>query len=106
MPNAEIEQEIQQKNLNAPRVTPENLHAAIESVEIVKFVTQKGQTLRWAVLNMKNGFAVVGDPSCSVSPENDDEELGERIAIQNSQRAVWPLEGYALKQKLYAESLK
>lgn len=101
MNTPEIEQEIQAKGLNAPRVTPENLHKAIKDVEIVKHVSTSGQTLRWAVLTMQNGFAVTGKPSCSVSPENDNQELGEKIAIQNAQDEVWALEGYALKQKLY-----
>jgi len=101
MTDASIEQEIKEKGLNAPRVTLEGLHNKIDDVEIVKFISKTGQVLRWAVLTMENGFAVVGKPSCSVSPENDDPELGEKIAIQNSQDEVWALEGYALKQKLF-----
>jgi len=98
-----IEKEIKEKGLNAPRVTLDGLHDKIASVEIAKFVSKTGQVLRWAVLTMENGFAVVGKPSCSVSPENDDAQLGEKIAIKNSQDEVWVLEGYALKQKLFEE---
>lgn len=101
MNDNEVEQEIQDKGLNAPRVTLDNLHKKISDVEIVKHVSKSGQVLRWAVLTMENGFAVVGKPSCSVSSENDDTGLGEKIAIENSQDEVWALEGYALKQKLY-----
>ncbi len=100
-----IEQEITKKNLNAPRVTLDGLHEKIADVEISKFVSRTGQVLRWAVLTMENGFAVVGKPSCSVSPENDDAELGEKIAIVNSQNEVWALEGYALKQHLFEKGL-
>jgi hypothetical protein len=101
MKDQDAEKEIVEKGLNAPRVTLEGLHKKITDVEIVKHVTKTGQTLRWAVLTMENGFAVVGKPSCSVSPENDNAELGEKIAIDNSQCQVWELEGYALKQKLH-----
>jgi len=101
MNDKQIEQEIQEKGLNAPRVTLDNMHKAIKSVEIVKHVSIGGQVLRWAVLTMVNGFAVTGKPSCSVSPENDDQDLGEKIAVQNAQDEVWALEGYALKQKLH-----
>lgn len=101
MNDAEIEKEITDKGLNAPRVTLDGLHDKIEDVEICKFVSKTGQVLRWAVLTMQNGFAVVGKPSCSVSPENDNAELGEKIAITNSQDEVWALEGYALKDRLH-----
>jgi hypothetical protein len=96
-----IEQEIREKGLNAPRITLKGMHNKIAVIEITKFISITGQVLRWAVLTMENGFAVVGKPSCSVSPENDNAVIGEKIAIQNSQDEVWALEGYALKQKLF-----
>lgn len=101
MNDQEIEQEIQDKGLNAPRVTLDNMHKAIRDTEIVKHISKSGQVLRWCVLTMKNGFSVTGKPSCAVSPENDDQELGEKIALQNAQDEVWVLEAYALKQKMH-----
>lgn len=87
----QIEQELQEKSLNDPRVTLECMHRAIKSIEIVKHVSTTGQVFRWAVLTMVNGFAVAGKPSCSVSTENDDQDLGEKIAIQNAQDEVWDI---------------
>lgn len=101
MDDFEIEQKLQAKGLNAPRVTPEAVVANINNIEIVKYIAKSGQVLRWAVITMKNGFAVTGKPSASVSPENDDEEIGERIAIDNARNEIWPLMGYALKESLY-----
>lgn len=98
-----IEQEIQAKGLNAPRVTPQDIEANIVDTEIVKHVSKSGQVLRWAVLTTRNGFAVVGKPSCSVSSENDNAEIGEKVAISNSKEELWPLMGYALKEKLAGE---
>ncbi len=98
-----IEKEIQDKGLTAPRVTLDGLHDKIKGVEICKFVSASGQVMRWAVLQMENGFAVTGKPSCAVSSENDDQELGIKIAISNAQDEVWALEGYLLKQKLFEE---
>ncbi len=100
----QIEQEITEKGLSASRVKLDELHEKIVDVEVVKFVSKSGQVLRWAVLTMENGFAVVGKPSCSVSPKNDDIELGMKIAVQNSHDEVWELEGYALKQRLFEEN--
>lgn len=93
---------IQRKKLNAARVTPADLEANIHATEICTFRSFSGQTLRWAVITTKNGFAVTGRPSCSVSPENDDEEIGVRVAIENARSELWPLMGYALREKLAA----
>lgn len=102
MNDTQIEQEIQAKGLTAPRVTLDDLNSNIVHTEIVKHVSHSGQVLRWAVLTVKNGHAVHGEPSCSVSPENDNAEIGEKIAIDNARRALWPLMGYALKDRLSA----
>lgn len=95
-----IEQEILAKGLNAPRVTTDELEANIVDVEVVKHVSKSGQVLRWAVLTTANGFAVTGRPSCSVSSENDNAELGERIALTNAKAELWPLMGYELRSRV------
>lgn len=95
-----IEQEIQAKGLTAPRVTLADLEANIAGIEIVMHVAKSGQVLRWAVLTTRNGYAVTGRPSVSVSPENDNAEIGEMVAIENARGELWPLMGYALKEKL------
>ena len=95
-----LELEIQAKGLTAPRITPADLGANIVHTEIVKHVSRTGQVLRWAVLTTKNGFAVSGRPSASVSPENDCQDIGEAVAIENARNELWPLMGYALREKL------
>lgn len=84
----------------APRVTLADFDANIVDIEIVKHVAKSGQVLRWAVITTRCGFAVAGGPSASVSRENDSEELGTKFAIENARRALWPLMGYALKERL------
>lgn len=96
-----IEKQIQAKGLTAPRVTLSDLEANIVDTEILKHVSKTGQVLRFAILTTANGFAVVGKPSVAVSAENDNAEIGEKIAIENAKTEIWPLMGYALKQKLY-----
>lgn len=100
MNDKEIEQEIKDKGLTAPRVTPADITENIIHTEYVKHVSQGGQVLRWAVITTKNGYAVVGAPSVAVSPANDNEEIGQKIAFDNSKNALWPLMGYALKERL------
>lgn len=103
MTDARIEQEIQDKGLTAPRITPADIEANIVDREIVKHITKTGQVLRWAVLTTRNGFAVVGKPSCAVSSANDDADIGEKVAITNSREELWPLMGYELRSKLANE---
>lgn len=55
--------------------------------------------LTFCVLVLRNGFTVTGESACA-SPENFDAKLGRRIARQNAISKLWPLMGYALKEKL------
>lgn len=95
-----IERLIQSKGLNAPRLSPSDLKTNIVHSEIVKHTAVGGQVLRWAVITTKSGFAVTGRPSVAVSPENDDAEVGEKVASENAFQELWPLMGYALKEQL------
>ena len=58
--------------------------------------------LTFCVLVLRNGFTVTGESACA-SPENFDAELGRKIARQNAVSKMWPLMGYALKEKLHNE---
>ena len=93
----ETEQMIQDKGLNAPRLTPQLIDDAIESEEYYVF---PNSTLTICKLNLKNGFHTVGE-SASVSLENFDEEIGRKIARDNARDKIWVLEGYLLKEVLY-----
>jgi hypothetical protein len=55
--------------------------------------------LTFCVLVLRNGFTVHGVSACA-SPENFNAELGKRIARENAVREMWPLMGYALREKL------
>lgn len=98
-----IEDEIQAKGLTAPRVKPSDLDANIVHTEIVKHVAPSGQILRWAVLTTRNGFALTGKPSASASSENDNAEIGEKVAIENARSELWTLMGYELRTRLHAQ---
>ena len=102
--DAGIEQAIVAKNLTAPRVTPADIAENIAHIEYVKHVSKGGQVLRWAVITTKSGYAVVGNPSVAVSPANDTEEIGQAVAFENSKNEMWPLMGYALKERLSLEN--
>lgn len=96
-----IESEIQAKGLNAPRLTPENVDSVIVGEAYHVF---PGTTLTVCCLVLRNGFSVTGE-SAAVSIENFDEELGRKIARSNARNKIWMLEGYALRERLFAQSL-
>jgi hypothetical protein len=119
----QIEAEIQAKGLTAPRVTPADIEANIvsehyftaadgrlgaleqqhyvgrEKPEMGTYDLQPLHLLKFCVLVLSNGFTVTGESACA-SPENFDAEIGCKIARQNAVAKVWPLMGYALKERL------
>lgn len=116
--DAQIESEIQAKWLTNPRVTPADIEANISSEhyftarEAAEYgpgsrnllstptgLPQSLELLTFCVLVLKNGYTVTGESAC-VSPENFDEEIGRKIARANAVNKIWPLMGYALKEKL------
>ena len=113
----QIEQEIQDKGLNAPRLTPEIIDSKIVGVEYILTrdvcksdngveifdAPEPLQTLTFCILTLENGFTVTGESACA-SPENFDAEIGKKIAYQNAREKIWLLEGYLLKQRLKEQS--
>jgi hypothetical protein len=113
-----IEQEIQAKGLTAPRVTPGDIEANIASehyfmaadgyclvnashINALQTMPTSLGLLTFCVLILNNGFTVTGESACA-SPENFDAEIGRKIARANAVQKIWPLMGYALKERLSA----
>lgn len=114
--DAQIETEIQDKGLTAPRITPADIEANI--ISEVYFTAADGvyaaslganapstgnplSLLTFCVLVLRNGFTVTGESACA-SPENFDVEIGRKIARANAVQKIWPLMGYELRSKLAA----
>lgn len=93
----QIEQEIQDKGLTAPRITPEHIDNQIIGEQYFVF---PGTTVTICLLQLVNGFTVTGESACA-SPENFDEEIGRKIAREQARDKIWALEGYLLKDKLH-----
>ena len=112
-----IEREIQSKGLTAPRVTPADIEANIASEhyfvggdgiygaarkigdDSIQAFPESLDLLTFCVLVLRNGFTVTGESACP-SRQNFDAELGKKIARQNAVNKMWPLMGYALKERL------
>ena len=93
----EIEQEIQDKELTAPRLTPELIDSTIAEEDYYVF---PGAQLTVCCLTLQNGFTVTGESACA-SPENFNAELGKKIARGKARDKIWALEGYLLKNLLH-----
>ncbi len=57
--------------------------------------------LTLCIITMQNGFTVIGK-SAPASAANFDPEKGRLFAYEDAIRQLWPLEGYALREKLAA----
>ena len=99
MSDKEIETMIQDKGLTAPRVTLERVQEVIAKEEFFRLTG----TLTVCVLTLANGFTVTGESACA-SPENFNEEVGNKIARRNAEAKIWNLEGYLLMQRLSVAS--
>lgn len=98
--DADIEAEIMNKGLNAPRITNGWIDRCIREAQFHVF---PGTTTTVCCLTLANGFTVTGESACA-SPENFDEEIGRKIAAGNARDKIWALVGYLLKQALFESS--
>lgn len=93
----QVEQQIRDRGLTAPRVTPDTLDEKIQGEDYHVF---PGTTVTVCLLHLENGFTVTGESACA-SPENFDPELGRQIARRNAREKIWMLEGYLLRQRIH-----
>lgn len=106
----------------AHAVAPRVRLADIENAIVARFDTTADQAMRHAIwsskgdvevppildtlkllsiciLVMSNGFTVIGK-SAPASSENFDAEFGKKLAYEDAIRQLWPLMGFALRDRL------
>lgn len=125
MNDNDIQREIDAKAI-APRVTPADIESAIVSehyftaaegalgyyvsntdvdpIQSYQNLHQSLHLLTFCVLVLRNGFTVTGESACA-SPENFDTEIGSKIARENAVNKIWPLLGFALRQRLHEQRI-
>ena len=100
----EIEKEIQDKGLDAPRITYPKIQELMQKLTFEFLRTGQTGTICNAYLGT---FRVAQGYSASVSVENFDPEMGEKIAkencLKNSEDALWGFMGFALFKELNSE---
>lgn len=96
----------------APRVTLADLEANIAEKHFllgIQAVHAAGgfsrfasiDTLTLCLIATQNGFTIIGR-AAPAHPDNFDPELGRKLAYEDAVRQLWPLMGYALREKLGA----
>ena len=96
MNHKDIDKEVLEKGLIAPRITTDYLESLIVKEDYHVF----SDTTTVCALTLKNGYVVIGHSACA-SKENFDQELGRKISRSRAFDNIWPLEGYILKEKLF-----
>lgn len=77
-----------------PRVTLDSMKAKISEV---RYIRHKHITI--ALVEMQSGFMVIGK-AAPADPRNYSQPVGERYAYEDAIKQLWPLEGYALCERL------
>ena len=94
----QIEADIKEKGLNAPRLSPGDIDEVVVSEEFILMPSGKAMVCE---LTLRNGFTVRGESAC-VSRENFDYDIGRKISYANARNKVWELEGYLLQEFLHS----
>jgi len=97
-------------NAVAPRVSLPNIEAAIACRYDVNGRDAIGRApnhealdrLSICILVLKNGWTVIGK-SAPASADNFNAELGKKLAYEDCIRQLWPLMGFALRERLHKE---
>lgn len=102
MDDAQVEQEVVERGLTAPRVTKEHIDRLMDHV--IYMTHQPDGTTTTLVHAFLNGtFKLATGEAACIDPANFRADLGERMALAKAQAAardkLWELEGYALFRK-------
>lgn len=91
-----IEARLKAAGKTAARITPAHIDDQIVRQQFHHF---PGTQVIVCVLELRNGFSVVGHSACA-SPANFDALIGQDLARKNAREQIWALEGYLLRSKI------
>ena len=94
----------------APRVSLADIEAYIDCRYDITGTEAAGdgpthpslELLSVCLLVLRNGFAIIGK-SAPASPANFDRDLGIKLAYEDAVRQIWPLMGFALRDRLLSQ---
>jgi hypothetical protein len=91
----QLEAQLQAKGLTAPRITPEDVTAAIASHTFGFSPSGKSYLCD---ITLHNGFVVRGEAAVA-SPENFNLLTGQQLTYGRAREAIWPYLGFLLHQR-------
>ena len=80
------------------RVTLEYMKSRVKDVEYINPKSIPALTI--AIVLYDNGYSFVGK-SAPADAGNFDEALGRKFAYEDALRQIWPVEGFALRERLH-----
>lgn len=99
---------------DGPKITPADVYSqikhtfyidagdAIPAVLVPSVEAQQGlDQITICVLILQNGHRIVGVNAGPVSSLNFRRDIGRELALKNAMDQIWPLMGYALREKLH-----
>lgn len=105
--DTDIEKEIVNAGLTAPRVTLDSVNVILEQMRYEHWVVPNTTNIVVAGI-LPNGFVVALGTASTVSKENFDLSIGLKIAtndcLNNARNKIWEMEGYALRKQLDLQS--
>lgn len=111
----QADEDLSARSATAPRVSVDDLRNGVREVwyvnagDAVEMCANGGkgvpvghpiQLMTLCFLVCDNGFVIVGK-SAPASAENFDEEKGRVFAYEDGMRQLWPMRGFALRQRLH-----
>lgn len=85
-----------------PKVTEQSIKGKIAHVTYSQHMASTTHgVLTICVIEMQNGFMAHG-VAAAADPRNHNEDIGQRYAFENAFKQLWQLEGYLLRQLIYA----
>ena len=93
----------------APRVSLKDIERKIDFVRYETadnafgYIDADMAIMTLCLVKCTNGFMVIGK-SAPASPENFNADLGKKLAYEDAIRQLWPLMGFALRDKLAKDS--
>lgn len=97
LPEKVTEQELIDRAI-APRVSKLEIDALLQEGTVLYDHAHHPLTI--CIFRHPNGFWLIGH-SAPASPENYDESIGERLALQKVIDQLWQLEGFLLRSRLH-----
>lgn len=99
----DMEKEIQDLGLTAPRITPEHIEALLEKVTYDVHIVPNTTTTVVTAFD-EDGFSLCVVTMACASPENFNADLGAKYGIEKAKKVasdkLWEFEGYVLKKQL------